>query len=324
MPKQSLRDFQQEIQRGLFWPLYWVIGPERLMIQRSFERLRKAVGIRPETAAFQETFLDATDADAAQVVDAARSLFFGTGTRLVRVRDVQLYKNPEVLAALWKEKPGPLPLDQRDFTVFAIASEWDARKKFSKQLLEHAVVLECGPIDAKERSSWIRALSKEMAPQMPEEEIQELATMLSLLDPWSLGRVEMELKKWLAASREDRAQILTDVYGQSEVDAWFEAFMKKERVSAIEKSQSLYRNPDEVFPWLGLLTWSLRQVIWIQSGESARVPPWAVRKLSPLVKQRPLGELLEIQKAAQETDFTLKQKPHVFESLWTELLLRFT
>ena len=182
MPKLEPKQIQQELEKGLIWPFYWIYGPESLKSKELIKRIKKAIfgseTVDDSTASFSIQSFDASDADVYSILDMAQSPSLLGGIRLILIRDAHLLKSAELLVDLL----GPARrLSQLEAVCIAVSKDFDARKKFSKALLEKAAVVACEEIPESQREAWILYLAKRRAVELQPSQVLHL----SALDPWS-------------------------------------------------------------------------------------------------------------------------------------------
>lgn len=329
MPKLEAKQVRQELEAGWLWPVYWLYGHERMKSRELLARIRRLV-LGQESAAtglgsFAEETLDGSDVTAAQVVDAAQSLSLGGGSRLVVVKDAHAIKDSEELGALL----GPrAKKDAIQSVCVFLSKDLDGRKKFSKTLTEKAAVVPCEDVLEEERDGWIGFLAKRRDLVLA---AQELAT-LRLMDPWGLDIVDQELEK-LSLIREsgqqEGASVLLEELGRSAAtEEFIVAFFGKKSREAMETVASFANRPEEALPLLGLLGWNVRQLACLVGGgadgtRQLRVPPHLMNRFSSWAKLWSLEEVIALQEALGEIDFSIKQTPRIPLGLWSALVLRF-
>lgn len=329
MPKLEIKAAQKELEAGKAWPLYWIYGPERMKSRELVRRIRTAVLGEEQAKAgfsgFLEEVIEGTEASAESIVDSARTLSLGGGTRLVLVRDAHAVKDPEPMSELL----GPLALlSDLPAVVVCLSKDLDGRKKFSKLLTEKAAVVECSDVDEQDREAWIGFLAKRRGMEVPES----LGAYLRSLDPWTLDIADQELEKaQLAGTAPGAETAVADFAGVGTgqgSDAFFEAFFGRHLQRCLEIAPHFADRPEESLPLLGLFAWNVRQLSLVVADKekgtrSAKLPPFLSDRFKRWSRNWHGQELLSLQGRLQQIDFSLKQTPRLPLGLWGELVVEF-
>lgn len=335
MPKLEPKVIQKELDQGMLWPVYWLYGQERMKVRELLKRIRRAVLAPPGQAAqqeqpaqeeavglpgFNEETLDATEVEAATILDAAQSMALGGGRRLIVIRDAHALRNPEPLEALLGARG---PRDSLSSVCVFLSRDLDARRKFSKLLAEKAAVVPCEEVPEPEREAWVQYLARRRGVELP----PELAARMTGLDPWSLDIIDLELEKFQLAGGGEPA-LLEGISGPAGSDVFLAAFFNRDLRRALEAVLGFAEKPDQSLPLLGLFGWNLRQLTLLVAAREKRAPapklnPYVVEKLQSWSRRWRLAELAEVQSCLSDLDFSLKQKPLLPLGIWSELVLRF-
>ncbi len=319
MPKLEPKMIQRDLERGLVWPLYWVYGPEKMKSRELVKRIRKTVlgeqaGESGRSGlSLSEEWLEGTEVDASQVLDSAQSPSLLGGVRLIIVRDAHALKNAELLAELL----GPaVPLPELTSVCVLLSKDLDARKKFSKLLVEMTAVVPCEEVSEGEREAWIGYLAKRRALEVGPDDVLKLST----LDPWSLDIVDQELEK---LSLGGTVFAGSDSGRLGGADEFMEAFFGRDLPTALAIAGSFADKPDEALPCLGLFAWNVRHLaLLIGSGGRAALNPYVAEKLKRWASNWKLTEVLALQEELAALDFNTKQTPLLPLGLWTDLVTR--
>jgi DNA polymerase-3 subunit delta len=329
MPKLEIKAAQKELEAGKAWPFYWIYGPERMKSRELIKRIRAAV-LGEEQAnsgfsGFLEEVLEGSEVSAESILDSARTLSFGGGTRLVLVRDAHAVKDPEPLSELLGP---PLPLSELPAVVICLSKDLDGRKKFSKLLTEKAAVVECSDIEEQDREAWIGFLAKRRGMNVSES----LGAYLRSLDPWSLDIADQELEKaqlsGSAPGAESAEADFAGVGSSQGSEAFFEAFFGRHLQRSLEITPHFADRPEESLPLLGLFTWNVRQLSLVvadreKGTRSAKLPPFLADRFKRWSRNWQGEELLVLQSYLQQIDFGLKQTPRLPLGLWGDLIVQF-
>ena len=317
--KLETKQIQQELKQGFAWPVYWIYGSERLLIRELVQRLRKSIVGENN---WSEERLDGASVSAADVVASAQSIPFGGGIRFVTVREAHLIKEPEAISELFgdRAKFAELP-----YVCVLISKDLDARRKFSKQLIEKAAVVACEAIPEQQREVWLQYLCGTMG--LAFEKIPREALLRS--EPWSLEWVESELVKWALADSVEQGLGDEVVVGGKATSVssehFIEAFLEHRNLSrALIWAGRLAKKPEDALPLLGLLTWNVRMMaLTAAKSRSVRLPPFVEAKLMRSLRVWSLEELLRLQSRLSSLDFAIKQTPQEPLALWGVLISEF-
>jgi DNA polymerase-3 subunit delta len=321
MPKFEPKTIQKELEKGQIWPVYWIYGGERMKVRELVKRIRRAV-VDDESSAIglAEESIDAAESSAAAILDSAQSLSLGGGARFIVVRDAHALKEAEMLSPLL----GP-PVAKKELSsvcVF-ISKDLDARKKFSKALVEKAAVVSCEEVLEAEREAWVAYLAKRKEVTLTPEVQMRLAS----LDPWSLDIVDQELEKFsLDAMNSDT--LLEATGATADTDRFLQAFFTRKLGEAMLGVEGFAERPDESLPLLGLLGWNVKQLATLiadREGKTrfAKVPQFVAPRLQSWAAHWSLNEITALQAELADLDFALKQTPLLPLGAWDELVIRF-
>jgi DNA polymerase III delta subunit len=341
MPKLELKQVQRDLEKGTLWPVYWVYGPERMKSREILKRIRKAVLGEEAPGApgtggglfggsLAEETLDGSQVSAIEVVDSAQTLALGGGLRFIVVREAHQLDEPEALAPLL----GPSARKEALTSVCVFLSkDLDGRKKFSKILLEQAAVVECEQVPDADREAWIDYLANARGLAPSESERSHLKAQLCAIDPWTLDIVDLELDKWEQArasglSGEEAHGVLQAAAGAGS-EAFVEAFLARSGLQAMESAAGFAAQPESALPLLGLLSWNVRQLIQMVAARDGvsraqvRMGAFIQERLNRYARVWELDELISLQSALFELDFSIKQTPRLPLGAWSSLVMEF-
>jgi len=321
MPKLDTKEILKQIAQKQFYPMYWIFGPERYKTRELVERLKK------ELKPFQggsslfggADQFDGSETAPATILDSAQAMSLGGGLRVIVVREAQEIKNPEMLEVL----AGPLQsADALNSVCIFIAKDLDQRKKFSKTLVQKAAVVECSEVEENDRENWIQYLAKNRGIKLESAWVERLMT----LDPWSLDGIASELEK-LSLSQ-DAAVLLGGDASEHAAEIWLDALFERNLRKGLPVTETVSKDPATALPLLGLLSWNARQLALLMADQKAgtrtvKINPYVAQKLERWKRKWSLEDLLKLQHALHELDFSTKQTPKLALGLWTELVLKF-
>src|SRR5579859_2392279 len=197
MPKLEPKAVQKELEQGLLWPAYWIYGHEQMKARELLKRIRKAVlgdGAGKDAGIFSmsEETIDGSATSASTILDSALTCSLGGGLKFVVVKEAHAIKDAEELQPLFGARA---PKAELSAVCVFLSKDLDARKKFSKVLLEKTAVVACEEVAEAEREAWISYLAKRRGLALP----ASLFAQIAALDPWTLDIVDQELEKYSLA-----------------------------------------------------------------------------------------------------------------------------
>lgn len=321
MSKMELKTVQTELEKGQIWPFYWLYGPERMKSRELLKRIRVALfGNNGGSSGWNEETFEGAESDGNEVLEALMSPSLYSGVKLVLVREAHALKNVEVLL----EVLGP-PQSKGEVKAVCVcfSKDLDARKKFSKVLLEKAAVVSCEEVADPQKDAWIQFLAKKRGFELNSSLILQLCS----LDPWSLDIVDQELEKYaLADSASD--VILKECRQSPGVDVFLAHFFQRDLKSALPLVSRFAENPEDALPLLGLFAWNVRQLCVELSDQErgtryAKLNSYVMDQFRRWGRHWKLTEIVELQEELARIDFSFKQTPLLPLGLWTRLVTRF-
>jgi DNA polymerase-3 subunit delta len=329
MPKLEPKAVQKELEQGLLWPVYWIYGQELMKARELLKRIRKTAlgdgeGTDAGLFAMSEETIDGSETPVGAILDSALTCSLGGGLKLVVVKEAHAIKEAEELQQLLGARA---PKAELSAVCVFLSKDLDARKKFSKILLEKAAVVPCEEVPEAEREAWISYLAKRRGLNIP----SGLVSQIAALDPWTLDIVDQELAKYELAltntSGEAGDVLLSELGPQGGAEAFLQDFFARDMQKALERVQALAERPDESLPLLGLLAWNVRQLATLIASRangsrgSVKLSPYLAQKLEAWARGWTLPEILALQERLAQLDFAFKQTPLLPLGMWTELVL---
>ena len=321
MPKFEPKMIQKELEQNKIWPVYWIYGGEQMKIRELVKRIKKtAVGDAPSASLFGSAseILEGSEVSTNEVLDSLQSLSLGGGLRFLILRDAHQLKNPEELETLMGKASLPSELSS---VLVCLSKDLDARKKFSKVLIEKAAVVSCEEVAEEEKEAWIGYLSKRRGLELKTEWVMRLRA----LDPWSLDIIDQELEKFSISNTEDVFLTGTASLGG---ETFLNSFFSKNLKAVLQDIESFAQAPEESLPLLGLLGWNVRQMACLVAEKKSRtrslkLSPFIADRLQKWAQKWELAEILKLQEELEDLDFNLKQTPLLPLGLWSDLVMRF-
>lgn len=323
MPRLEAKSIQRELEQGRIWPVYWLHGPERMKSRELLRRIRKAVGASEGLLGLGEENFDGAEVDPSALLDAAQSPSLGGGIRLIVVREAHFMKGGDALEPLLFPSPSQsqaLAREELTSVCVFLSQDLDARRKFSKMLVERAAVVSCEAVLESEREDWIQYLARRRGLSLKPEAVPRIAA----LDPWSLDIADQELEKILLAGSEGEDVILAQDGGPGGgADAFLDALFGRNLKESLRRIEGFAEQPDEALPLLGLVAWNTRHLALLLANPRTKLNPYVERKLRAWSANWKLEEVLELEAELLAVDFGLKQTPLAPLGLWGELVMRF-
>ena len=317
MPKLEAKSIYQEIESGRFRPVYWLYGTERMKAREVLKRVRKAVlGENPNS--LNEEILDGTSIDASVITEAAQTLSFGGGVKLIVVREAHFLKELErELPHLIGDAGGQtVEKDKLASICVFLSKDLDLRKKLSKSLVEKAAVVPCEEVLEDEKEAWISFLAKRRQLNINQKDVLRLRT----LDPWNLDIVDQELEKiFLLATEDSEDEAQCPINDGKTADSFVEAFFSRDLVQSLRLVELFAESPEESLPLLGLLSWNLRQLV----ARPIKTNPYLQQRLNQWSRKWNKEELIVLQNDLSLLDHTLKQTPKLPLGTWTTLVINY-
>lgn len=318
MPQKEPKDIQQELEQDQVWPVYWICGREAMKSRELLKRIKKTVGVQSNSLVCGEEFLDGSECQAVDIVDAAQTLSLGGGIRFITIRNAEQIKDPEKLDPLLRPR---MPKDELEYTCVFLAKDLDKRKKFSKTLIKKSAVVKCDEVAEPDKEAWIDYLAHRRGLQLQDDQ----RTLLYSVEPWSLDLIDQELAK-LELAEGDGAVLLGQLGGTGGTEPFLEALFTRRKERLLPQIHSISSSPEHSIPLLGLIAWNVRQLaLFVSAQESGQRPagrmnPYLQKKLERWAPHWKLDEVIQLQETLSELDFGMKQTARLPIGLWTQLV----
>ncbi|MCM0605817.1 MAG: hypothetical protein KA715_06970 [Xanthomonadaceae bacterium] len=322
MAKLDANLILKQIADGNFFPVYWIYGPETYKIRELTDRLKRAVSANGAGAGLfgGPSQFNGNENHAGTIIDEAQSMSLGGGVKFLVVRDADHLKNAEDIRVLFGEAK---PLSELNCVCVFISQGLDQRKKFTKELVSNAAVIQCEEVREEERENWTSYLAKQMGVSLDNESLTQLAT----LDPWSLELIENEIKKY--SLNPDIAVLGLGDGSAGAENVYLEALFERNAARGLGFARSVSSDPAVHLPLLGLLSWNARHLALViaestSGSRTVKINPYVAQKLSRWKSKWSLEDAVELQHALHDIDFATKQTPKLALGLWSELMTRFS
>ncbi|MEK6579061.1 MAG: hypothetical protein AABZ55_07520 [Bdellovibrionota bacterium] len=331
MPKLEPKQIQKELEQGRFWPVYWLYGAEKMKSRELLKRIKKALIPEAQTTTvgffgMQDECLDASEVECPHIVESAKSPSLSGGLRMIVIRDAHLLKDTDALEELLGP---PATRDQIESVCIFISKDLDARKKFSKILVEKAAVVPCDEVADDEREAWVQYLSKRRGVKPS----QSMVLSLCQMDPWTLDIIDQELEKFSLNNAADDGETYASSFGSDfsvygGAESFLNAFFSRDLSRALPACTGFADQQDEALPLLGLFGWNLRQLVLLardrESGTRyAKLNSYVADRIKAWSRLWSVDELLHLQAELEDLDFSSKQTPLLPLGLWSSLVQKF-
>jgi len=284
-------------------PLYLVMGEEDCLRDQAVAALKAAVlgdssvdgGPGSGLDAFNHDVLYGDESDGSEILARAGQAPVFAARRYVVVKSAEKLtaKDGETLLPYVKE-----PCETT--TLVFVAAKLDKRLKFSKELMERAVAIDCASISDVQLSLWIRAESGRAGVRLSEEAAGALAHLaLSLKGEagGSLNLLRRELEKLAAYVPSGKTAGVQDVEAVRGGEPGASVFDLARAIAERREGRALWilaRNLDsgeDPLRILGALAWQFRQ-IWKAKEQRRFGGPGA--DVSGMFTDRDLGAALQL------------------------------
>ena len=290
-------------------PLYAVVGEEDWLREQAVAALKAAVlggssadadgGPGSGLDAFNYDLLYADESDAAEILARAGQAPAFAARRCVVVKSAEKVspRDGDALVAYLKE-----PCETT--TLVFVAAKLDKRLKFSKELLERAVSVDCSSFPEAQLAEWIRVESGRQNVRLGPEAVESLSRLaLSLKGEagGSLNLLRRELEKLAAYVPPGKTAGTQDVEAVRGGEPGASVFDLASAIAARREGRALWilaRNLDsgeDPLRILGALAWQFRQ-IW--KAKDQRWRGWPGAELSGAFTDHDLGAAIELFAAA--------------------------
>lgn len=310
------------IKKGELAPVYLLVGEESYFIDETIQRIKDALG--PEEDIELSTFdLDEVPVD--EVINEADTIPFFSERKLIIAKNASFLKATEKgkekidhdvkRLEEWLAHPS-------DFSVTVFIAPYeklDERKKVTKMMKEHALVVQAETPKEQDLAVWIQGLVKAQGKTITQEALEFLVTMVGP----NMLQLQMEIEKmslYLGETGEITQGLVEDLVAKTlEQDAFkmLNAYFAHDHVGALSIYHDLLRQKQEPIMLVGLLASNVRtmsNVFYLQKkgyhpqqiAKNLKIHPYRV-KLMVEQRNRPSEEsLLKALYQLAEVDMQLK------------------
>jgi DNA polymerase-3 subunit delta len=282
-------------------PLYIVMGEEDCLRDQAVAALKAAVlgdssdGADGGLDAFNYDMLYGDESDGSEILARAGQAPVFAARRYVVVKSAEKLsaKDGEALLSYMKEP-------SETTTLVFVAAKLDKRLKFSKELMECAVAVDCSSLSDIQLSSWIRTESGRAGVRLNEEAagaLTHLALSLKGESGGSLNLLRREMEKLAAYVPPEKTAGLEDIEAVRGGEPGASVFDLARAIAERRDGRALWilaRNLDsgeDPLRILGALAWQFRQ-IWKAKEQRRFGGPGA--DMSGAFTDRDLGAALKM------------------------------
>ena len=201
-PAVTYDSVMKELQQRQFKPVYYLMGDEPYYIDKISNWIADNV-LQPEERDFNQTILFGSDANASQIVDAAKRYPMMAERQVLIVKEAQNIKNTEPLEKYF-QKPMPTTI----LVMCHKNGKIDGRKQgLLKAIRENGVLLESMKLRERDLPGFIERYLKEKGASIDPKSTQMIADAIGA----DLSRLTSEMDKVLLGLSEDDRRVTPQV-----------------------------------------------------------------------------------------------------------------
>ncbi len=309
------------IRSGQIDPVYVIAGTESYFIEKTLNLLKeKLTDGEPEIIHFD---LDEVPVD--HVIDEADTIPFFSDRKLIIARNASFLRSAErgkekidhnlKMLETWLEHP-----PSSSVTIFVAPYEkLDERKKVTKLMKQHAVMIEAKPLQANDLEVWVeheaKAYGKHIGKRSAQRLIEMAGTNLTLLS----SEIE-KMSLYLGAEEEITTDLIEQMTARTlEQDAFkmLQAYLDGNISEALSVYYDLIRQKEEPVALTALLASQIRFMVHVfylqkkgyhaqQISKQLKAHPYRVKLLVEKRQLIPEQRLLEVLSDLADIDLQLK------------------
>ncbi|MEG0448403.1 MAG: DNA polymerase III subunit delta [Lysinibacillus sp.] len=310
------------IKKGDIAPVYLLVGEESYFIDETVARIKDGLGSEEE---LELSIFDLDELPVDAVIDEADTIPFFSERKLIIAKNASFLKATEKgkekiehdvkRLEAWLSHPS-------DFSVTVFIAPYeklDERKKVTKMMKEHTLLVQTETPKEQDLAVWIQGLVKAEGKTIKQEALELLVTMVGA----NMLQLQIEIEKmslYLGDSGEMTPELVEDLVAKTlEQDAFkmLNAYFEHDHVRALTIYHDLLRQKQEPIMLVGLLASNVRtmsNVFYLmkkgyhpqQIAKNLKVHPYRV-KLMVEQRNRPSEEnLLKALYQLAEVDLQLK------------------
>lgn len=309
------------IRSGQIDPVYVIAGTESYFIEKTLNLLKeKLTDGEPEFINFD---LDEVPVD--HVIDEADTIPFFSDRKLIIARNASFLRAAErgkekidhnlKMLETWLENP-----PSSSVTIFVAPYEkLDERKKVTKLMKQHAVMIEAKPLQANDLEVWVEHEAKSYGKTISKRSAQRLIEMAGT----NLTLLSSEIEKmalYLGSEEEITIELIERMTARTlEQDAFkmLQAYLDGHISEALSVYYDLIRQKEEPVALTALLASQIRFMVHVfylqkkgyhaqQISKQLKAHPYRVKLLVEKRQQIPEQRLLEVLNDLADIDLQLK------------------
>jgi DNA polymerase-3 subunit delta len=310
----NLHEVTKRASKGSLDPVYVLVGPERLLIERAVDAVRKAVDAMG-TPGFNVEVFDGKGLEVARAISAARTLPMMADKRFVLIRHVDaLTPTEQNTLADYLDDPA------ESACLVLTADKLDGRSKLAKAAKKRGVLIDAKPLRGRELRDFIRAEAAarehNIAPRAIETLLDAVGDDLSAIDD-AMERLSLFVG---SGQRIDAAAVMRCVTRIRVESIWslVDAIGLKDRRKGIAAAQSLLADREPPLRLLAMVARQLRIVARMrqalseglrpqEAAKRAGAPPFKAADLTESARRFTADSLGEAFARIAETDRALKR-----------------
>ncbi len=325
---------ETELKRGVIRPVYLVIGEERVLVDHVLHELR-ARCVEPATADFNLDRFTAGDASVDRVLSVVCTAPMFAPRRLVIVHQVERWEPPAGGAAVALDRLADYCTRAVDSTCLVLCSpKLDARRRLVTLAKKEGFVVACDPLAEAARREWAEARFTERGHRISPEALGNLIKVL----PADLGTLQDAVERLSLFvgpdTRVEASHVSELIVRVTEANAFqlIAAITQRHLSEALRLLDEVYDSRDGGLRLLGLLAWSVRQVLrfdaelaagnpFEQAAKSAGVPPFRAKEIARLSQTLGRARLSSWMERLASADVSLKSSRRDGRAVLEELLI---
>lgn len=252
----------KEIHNGQIAPIYCIYGEETYLIDETINRLKQQLNKNEET---EITYFDLEESPVDFVLDEADTFPFLSEKKLIiaknasflnAARDKEKIDHDLKRLEHWLSHPPDFSI-----TVFVAPYEkLDERKKITKKIKEHSVVIHAQSLSVNDLGVWIQNEFQSYGKKIDDKVLDKLVEMVGP----NMKQLQSEIEKislYLGEETVVTSQIVEELVAKTlEHDAFkmLNAYLSRNHKEAIEIYHDLLRQKEEPIMLVGLLASNIR------------------------------------------------------------------
>ncbi len=291
----SLKNFYQELSKGLLSPVYLISSQEDFLLYESLTLIKDKLHCA-DSINFSQYDLDSSESSVSikEIVGALNTPPFFGDRRIVVLRNIQKLPKKD-----FKRLTGYLS-NPADFSLFVMMCQGDCKKIFNSEMLKNIKVIIINII-GDEIYAWIREKAKKKDIELTESALEYLLSTVG--DDLFMLNAEIEKLSLIGKKVVDTIDIKESVYEGVEFNAFdlARALERGDKKLAFKIYYNLEKSTD-LYMLLGALNWHYRKLYDKTSGKEK-------------------GKYFKIFKLFHDTDVAIKtSQGFVFENLLIKML----